>query len=59
MADKTAKNPLGSGRKKLPADKKMTRCSGGMVSPETLAWIKTNGWNEVRKAIDFYRSKYN
>lgn len=48
-------NDRNAGRKPLPADKKMVRCGGGMVAPEMKKWILDNGWNSVRKAIEFYR----
>lgn len=44
--------------KPKPANEKMIKHGGGMVSPEVFEWIKTNGWNEVRKAIDFYRQNH-
>jgi len=52
---KIVANDRNAGRKPLPANKKMVRCVGGMVSPEMKKWILGNGWNSVRKAIEFYR----
>ena len=49
------KNPRNAGRKPKPANEKMIKCGGGMVTPEVFNWIKNNGWNEVRNAIEFYR----
>ena len=52
------KNPRGAGRKPKPANEKMIKHGGGMVTPEVFEWIKINGWNEVRKAIEFYRQNH-
>ena len=51
-------NPRNAGRKPLPSHEKMIKHGGGMVSPEVFNWIKTNGWDEVRKAIEFYRHNH-
>jgi hypothetical protein len=52
------KNPRNAGRKPKPADEKMVKHGGGMVTPEIFEWMKINGWNEVRKAIEFYRQNH-
>ncbi|MFI3219625.1 MAG: hypothetical protein QX189_10965 [Methylococcales bacterium] len=48
-------NPRNAGRKPKSANEKMVRCGGGMVVPEMQKWISENGWDSVRKAIEFYR----
>jgi len=45
----STKNPRNAGRKPLPENEKMVKCGGGMVSQDTIKWIKKTAGMKCEK----------